>query len=96
MANILLPENCGDMTYFIEYFLCLLAEAVGERHLRLEAGNPEVIQAEQEMAKQPIRPPAIHQEPEGHPAIAQQSSMLQRMALLWGNPVKPKGVITVM
>jgi len=72
MANILLPENCGDMTYFIEYFLCLLAEAVSERHLRLEAGNPEVIQAEQEMAKQPIRPPAIRQEPEGHPTIAQQ------------------------
>ena len=64
MTNILLPENGSDMTYFVEYFLCLLAEAVGERHLRLEAGNPEDIQAEQEMARQPICPPAIHQEPE--------------------------------
>ncbi len=63
MANILLPENCGDMTYFIEYFLCLLADAVGERHLRLETGNPELIQAEQEMARQPLSPPIIHQEP---------------------------------
>lgn len=67
MANILLPENNGDMTYFIEYFLCLLADAVGERHLRLEAGNQDLIQAEQEMARQPLSPPAIHQEPEDHP-----------------------------
>ena len=69
MTNILLPENSSDMTYFVEYFLCLLAEAVGERHLRLEAGNPDVIQAEQEMARQPIAPPPIRQEAEDRPDI---------------------------
>ena len=57
MANILLPENSGDLTYFVEYFLCLLADAINERRLRLEADNSDVIQAEQEMSNLPLETP---------------------------------------
>lgn len=80
MTNILLPENNSDMTYFVEYFLCLLAEAVGERHLRLEAGNQEVIQAEQEMARQPISPPPIRQESEDRPDIRMDEKVVEEGA----------------
>ena len=54
MKNVLLPENGGDMTYFVEYFMSLLVDAVNERHLRLEARDSETIEADQEMAKQSL------------------------------------------
>ena len=90
MTNILLPENGSDMTYFVEYFLCLLAEAVGERHLRLEAGNPEIIQAEQEMARQPISRPPIHQEPENRTDIRTEGNTAEA-GVVMGESDKAKG-----
>ena len=90
MANILLPENNSDMTYFIEYFLCLLSEAVSERHLRLEAGDPEVIQAEQEMARQPLSPPVIHQETEEQPLVMHQDDNTKSSGTTTGESYKPE------
>ena len=39
IANILRPENGNDLTYFLEYYLSLLAEAVEERHRKLRNEN---------------------------------------------------------
>ena len=68
----------------------MLAEAVGERHLRLEAGNPEDIQAEQEMARQPISPPAIHQGPENRADIHPEGHTAEA-GVVMGESDKAKG-----
>ena len=57
MANILREENGGDMTYFIEYCLELLARAVDERRLRLVQKEEQDRQAEQDLAKMALVPP---------------------------------------
>ena len=55
--NILLPEHGADLTYFLEYFLMLLDQAVSERHLRLTQWTEEAQAAEREMAQQPLASP---------------------------------------
>ena len=55
ITNILREENGGDLTYFIEYFLDLLARAVDERQLRLDRISEENRAAETEMARTPLR-----------------------------------------
>lgn len=57
ITNILLPENGADLTYFLEYYMTLLAKAVEERHLRIQQRAEQTLQAEQEMARQPLTPP---------------------------------------
>lgn len=57
ITNILLPENGADLTYFLEYYMTLLAKAVEERHLRIRQRAEQTLQAEQEMARQPLTPP---------------------------------------
>ena len=54
IANILLPENGADLTYFLEYYMALLDRAVAERHLRLTQWTEEEQIAEREMAQQPL------------------------------------------
>ena len=56
IANILREENGGDLTYFIEYFLDLLARAVDERQLRLDRIAEENRAAEIDMARTPLIP----------------------------------------
>ena len=51
MTNILREENGGDLTYFFEYYLDLLARAVDERALRSERRTEENRQAEISMAR---------------------------------------------
>ena len=51
MTNILREENGGDLTYFFEYYLDLLARAVDERSLRSERRTEENRQAEISMAR---------------------------------------------
>ena len=58
IANILREENGGDLTYFIEYYLELLARAVDERQLRLERKREDAIEAEQAMARTPLAAPS--------------------------------------
>lgn len=58
ITNILLPENGADLTYFLEYYMTLLAKAVEERHLRIRQRSEQALRTEQEMARQPLtRPP---------------------------------------
>ena len=56
-ANTLRPENGGDLTYFLEYCLELLARAVDERRLRAERLTEQNRLSEMELAKTPLAPP---------------------------------------
>ena len=51
MANIIREENGGDLTYFIEYYLEVLARAIDERRLRLDRLHAEMQRAEAELAR---------------------------------------------
>ncbi len=56
ISNILLPENGADLTYFLEYYMTLLAKGVEERHQRIKQRAAQEIQAEQVMAQMPLAP----------------------------------------
>ena len=51
MVNILREENGGDLTYFMEYYLELLARAVDERNLRAQRREEQARRAEMELAR---------------------------------------------
>ena len=51
--NVLLPENGGDLTYFLDYYLELLAEAVS---LRRGKGQENAIAAERDLAGSSLSP----------------------------------------
>jgi len=57
ITNILLPENGADLTYFLEYYMTLLAKAVEERHLRIRQREAQELHAERTMAQTPLTPP---------------------------------------
>lgn len=57
MVNILREENGGDLTYFIEYYLELLARAVDERKLRAQRREEQARQAEMELARTVLTAP---------------------------------------
>ena len=67
IANILREENGGDLTYFIEYYLELLARAVDERQLRMERKQEEFREAELALAHTPLSPPPETQPPGEEP-----------------------------
>ena len=50
MANTLRTENGGDLTYFLEYFIVLLSQAVEERRNRRQAEAEETRKAERQLA----------------------------------------------
>ncbi len=54
IANILREENGSDLTYFIEYYLDMLARAVDERRQKKIRKQEEVLQTEAEMARAPL------------------------------------------
>ena len=67
MCDIIRPENGGDMTYFIEYYLELLVRAVDLRKERLRRKEEEAMTREREMAKEPLRmAPSAPQSPGNH------------------------------
>ena len=69
MSNILCEENGGDLTYFFEYYLDLLARAVDERALRTERRTEENRQAEISMARTALgAPPPDSENPPPPPA----------------------------
>lgn len=51
LANIIRAENEGDLTYFVEYYIMLLAEAVEDRRKK----KVEAIKTEQELARQALQ-----------------------------------------
>ena len=68
ISNILREENGGDLTYFIEYYMELLARAVDERRLRMDRRQEEALETEQAMARTPLTvaaepPPETHKLP---------------------------------
>ena len=56
MREIIRAENGGDLTYFMEYFLELLARAIDDRKERLRRREQDTLEKEREMARQPLRP----------------------------------------
>ena len=62
VANTLREENGGDLTYFLDHFLELLARAVEERRLLIARRNEQAIVAERKMAAEPLKPPVKAQE----------------------------------
>ena len=67
VSNILRSENGGDLTYFLEYFILLLAEAVEEHRKRKREDSAEVQAAEMALARTALvqSVAAINIEPEG-------------------------------
>ena len=53
-ANILRTENGADLTYFMEYYMTVLAETVNELRSRREQRDHDMISQEQELAKMPL------------------------------------------
>lgn len=54
ISSILREENGSDLTYFLEYFLDILADAVDEREARKQRRTEENLQAELELARTPL------------------------------------------
>ena len=57
MQEILRSENGGDLTYFMEYFLDLLARALDNKKERELRRAQEALAREREMAREPLRSP---------------------------------------
>ena len=53
-ANIMRAESNGDLTYFLEYYMLLLAQAVEERRKRKLQAEKETQAAEQQLARTPL------------------------------------------
>ena len=68
VASILRAENEADLTYFIEYYLVLLARAVEERRRKKEQADRENIEAETALAMTPLV--AVRNEPQSEPEAA--------------------------
>ena len=63
-ANILRVENCGDLTYFLEYYVALLAQAVEERRRRKQKQEEENRKAEEKLARTALQPYTQPQTPQ--------------------------------
>lgn len=56
IENILQPENGADLTYFLDYYMTLLAKGIEERHLRMNQRAMQEMESEQQLARQPLSP----------------------------------------
>ena len=54
IANTLGMEHDGDLTYFLEHYLLLLAQAVEERRRRRRETDTQQLEAEQELARKAL------------------------------------------
>lgn len=74
MCDILRPENGGDMTYFMECYLELLARAVDLQKERRRRKEEDALARERELAREPLKaktvpPPALDENtPDPEPA----------------------------
>ena len=59
MREILRPENGGDLTYFLEYYLDLLVRTIDAKKEREQRRAQEALESERELAKEPLRAPSI-------------------------------------
>lgn len=94
VSNILREENGGDLTYFLEYFLELLARAIDERRLRMSRREDQNLAAEMEMAKAPLSsgsvssPDPAKERPAAPPAAPQPSDYQAEEAPITEEEVK--------
>lgn len=71
MCDILRPENGGDMTYFMEYYLDLLARAVDLQKERLRRKEEDALTRERALAREPLKATAVSPPaPQGEPSAA--------------------------
>ena len=63
MRDIIRPENGGDMTYFMEYYLELLVRALDDRKERLLRRQQETLESERRMAAMPLARTEASREP---------------------------------
>ncbi len=89
ITNILLPENGADLTYFLEYYITLLAKAVDERHQRIRQRAAQEIQAEQAMAQMPLTPPSVQQSMEEYYSSPEEGYDLGESDSPEGDDAKP-------
>ena len=54
MCEIIRPENGGDMTYFMEYYLELLVRAIDQRKERIRRREQEALARDREKATMPL------------------------------------------
>ena len=73
IANILRKENGGDLTYFLEYYLLLLAQAVDERRQRKLNAEAENLSMGLEMARTPLIAPTVPERSHSEQNAAEQS-----------------------
>ena len=73
IANILRKENGGDLTYFLEYYLLLLAQAVDERRQRKMNAKAENLSMGLEMARTPLIAPTVPERSHSEQNAAEQS-----------------------
>lgn len=73
IANILRKENGGDLTYFLEYYLLLLAQAVDERRQRKMNAEAENLSMGLEMARTPLIAPTVPERSHSEQNAAEQS-----------------------
>lgn len=65
MESILRKESDGDLTYLIEYYLTLLAQAVLDKRKRKQDEEARSLLAEQELAKTKLAGPPVTPSPQG-------------------------------
>ena len=71
MCDILRPENGGDMTYFMEYYLDLLARAVDLQKERLRRKEEDALTRERALARESLKATAVSPPaPQGEPSAA--------------------------
>ena len=74
VANILRAENGSDLTYFLEYYLLLLAQAVEERKRRKQEKNEENQAAEIALARTALTAPVMTSETGTAAQLAEESA----------------------
>lgn len=86
MCDILRPENGGDMTYFMEYYLELLARAVDLRKERQRRRDEENLARERELAREPLKATAVSPPPPpDHPPLREADAPSPDEALMDGD-----------
>ena len=67
MCEILRDENDGDLTYFLDYFLGMLARALDVKKESDARAEQENLEKERSMGREPLRPPEQKHEPVSEP-----------------------------
>lgn len=81
IANTLRMEHDGDLTYFLEHYLLLLAQAVEERRRKRRETDAQELEAEQELARKALeggKTIGIPEQTAAEPAVVGVKQMLRK------------------